>query len=92
MLGGFYLYYFEYLKYSKYIPKRIAEPDYFEDLYADSLDLVEIIIECEKEFSYPTTDDKVQNLKTVQDLVNLITDLDNKDYLESTQADLQVDE
>ncbi len=66
--------------------------DTFEDLYADSLDLVEIIIECEKEFSYPITDDKVQNLKTVQDLVNLITDLDNKDYLESTQADLQVDE
>lgn len=69
-----------------------TKEDTFEDLYADSLDLVEIIIECEKEFSYSITDDKVQNLKTVQDLVNLITDLDNKDYLESTQADLQVDE
>ena len=66
--------------------------DTFEDLYADSLDLVEIIIECENEFSYPITDDKVQNLKTVGDLVNLITDLDNKDYVESTQADLQIDE
>ena len=66
--------------------------DTFEDLYADSLDLVEIVIECEKEFSYPITDDKAQNLKTVGDLVNLITDLDNKDYLESTQADLQMDE
>lgn len=66
--------------------------DTFDDLYVDSLDLIEIIIGCEKEFSYPITDDKVQNLKTVQDLVNLITDLDNKDYLESTQADLQVDE
>ena len=66
--------------------------DTFEDLYADSLDLVEIVIECEKEFSYPITDDKVQNLKTVGDLVNLIKDLDNKDYLESTQADLQMDE
>lgn len=66
--------------------------DTFEDLYADSLDLVEIIIECEKEFSYPITDDKALNLKTVRDLVNLITDLDNKDYVESTQADLQVDE
>lgn len=66
--------------------------DTFEDLYVDSLDLVEIIIECEQEFGYPITDDKAQNLKTVQDLVNLITDLDNKDYLESTQADLQVDE
>ena len=69
-----------------------TEKDTFEDLYMDSLDLVEIIIECEKEFGYPITDDKVQNLKTVEDLVNLIKDLDNKDYLESTQADLQIDE
>ena len=69
-----------------------SEEDTFEDLYADSLDLVEIIIECEQEFGYPITDDKVQNLKTVEDLVNLIKDLDNKDYLESTQADLQIDE
>lgn len=66
--------------------------DTFDDLYVDSLDLVEIIIECEQEFGYPIKDDKVQNLKTVGDLINLIKDLDNKDYLESTQADLQVDE
>lgn len=66
--------------------------DTFDDLYADSLDLVEIIIECEQEFGYSITDDKAQNLKTVGDLINLITDLDNKDYVESTQADLQVDE
>lgn len=69
-----------------------TEEDTFEDLYMDSLDLVEIIIECEQEFGNPITDDKVQNLKTVGDLVNLIEDLDNKDYLESTQADLQIDE
>lgn len=69
-----------------------TEEDTFEDLYMDSLDLVEIIIECEKEFGYPITDDKVQNLKTVGDLVDLIKDLDNRDYLESTQADLQIDE
>ena len=69
-----------------------TEEDTFEDLYMDSLDLVEIIIECEQEFGYPITDDKVQNLKTVEDLVNLIKDLDNRDYLESTEADLQIDE
>ena len=69
-----------------------TEEDTFEDLYMDSLDLVEIIIECEQEFGYPITDDKVQNLKTVGDLVDLIKDLDNRDYLESTQADLQIDE
>ena len=69
-----------------------TEEDTFEDLYMDSLDLVEIIIECEQEFGYPIRDDKAQNLKTVGNLVNLIKDLDNKDYLESTQADLQIDE
>ena len=72
--------------------EKVTSEDTFEDLYMDSLDLVEIIIECEQEFGYSITDDKVQNLKTVGDLVNLITDLDNKDYLESTQADLQIDE
>ena len=72
--------------------EKITSEDTFDDLCADSLDLIDIIIECEKEFSYPITDDKAQNLKTVGDLVNLITDLDNKDYLESTQADLQIDE
>ena len=72
--------------------EKITSADTFDDLYADSLDLIEIIIECEQEFGYPIKEDKVQNLKTVGDLVNLIKDLDNKDYLESTQADLQVDE
>lgn len=72
--------------------EKITSADTFDDLYIGSLDLVEIIIECEQEFGYPIKDDKVQNLKTVEDLVNLIKDLDNKDYLESTQADLQVDE
>ena len=50
--------------------EKITSADTFDDLYADSLDLVEITIECEKGFNYPITDD----------------------YLESTQADLQVDE
>lgn len=72
--------------------EKVTSEDTFDDLYADSLDLVEIIIECEQEFGYPIRDDKAQNLKTVGDLVNLIKDLDNKDYLESTQADLQIGE
>lgn len=72
--------------------EKVTSEDTFDDLYVDSLDLIDIIIECEKEFGYPIRDDKAQNLKTVGDLVNLIKDLDNKDYLESTQADLQIDE
>ncbi len=76
----------------KFLGVEASIEDTFDDLYADSLDLVDIIIECEQEFSYPITDDKVQNLKTVGDLVNLIEDLDVKDYIESIQADLQMDE
>lgn len=72
--------------------EKVTSEDTFDDLYIDSLDLIDIVIECEKEFGYPIRDDKAQNLKTVGDLVNLIKDLDNKDYLESTQADLQIDE
>ena len=72
--------------------EKVTSEDTFDNLYADSLDLIDIIIECEQEFGYPIRDDRTQNLKTVGDLVNLITDLDNKDYLESTQADLQIDE
>lgn len=72
--------------------EKVTSEDTFDDLYVDSLDLIDIVIECEKEFGYPIRDDKAQNLKTVEDLVNLIKDLDNKDYLESTQADLQIDE
>lgn len=72
--------------------EKVTSEDTFDDLYVDSLDLIDIVIECEKEFGYPIRDDKAQNLKTVGDLVNLIKDLDNKDYLESTQADLQIDE
>lgn len=53
--------------------------DTFDDLYINSIDLADIIDECEYEFCYTITDDKIQSLETVQDLVNLITNL-NKIY------------
>lgn len=53
--------------------------DTFDDLYINSSDLAEIIDECEYEFCYTITDDQIQSLETVQDLVNLITNL-NKIY------------
>ena len=52
--------------------------DTFEYLYIDDIDLADIIDECEQEFCYPISDDKVQSLNTIQDLVNLITDLNTK--------------
>lgn len=67
----------------KYIIRKILGVnvsiyDTFDDLYIDADDLADIIDECEYEFCYPISDDKVQSLNTIQDLVNLITDLDTK--------------
>jgi acyl carrier protein len=43
-----------------------------EDLYCDSLDVFEIVMNIEKEFNIRVADDKYVNLKTVGDLVNLV--------------------
>lgn len=53
--------------------------DTFNDLYINDIDLADIIDECEYEFCYTITDDQIQSLESVQDLVNLITNL-NKIY------------
>lgn len=48
-----------------------------EDLGADSIDAVEVIMSLEDEFNVTISDDAAQNIKTVQDLVN---------YIEAEQA------
>lgn len=48
-----------------------------EDLGADSIDAVEVIMSLEDEFNITISDDAAQNIKTVQDLVN---------YIEAEQA------
>lgn len=42
------------------------------DLGADSLDIVELVMALEDEFGVSVDEDKVQNLVTVGDIVNLI--------------------
>jgi len=44
-----------------------------EDLGADSLDLVEIIMGIEEEFHIDITDSQAEKIKTVQDIVTFIT-------------------
>jgi acyl carrier protein len=44
-----------------------------EDLGADSLDLVELVMAMEEEFEVEIPDDQVEKLKTVQDAVSYIT-------------------
>ena len=43
-----------------------------EDLEADSLDAVEVIMELEEEFNISSDDDAAQNIKTVGDIVRYI--------------------
>ena len=52
------------------------EADLNDDLGADSLDAVELIMAIEDEFDLSVSDDVAQNLKTVQQIV---------DYIESQQ-------
>ena len=43
-----------------------------EDLGADSLDVVEMIMDLEDEFGITLPDEEVSNMKTIQDVINYI--------------------
>ncbi len=58
-------------------PENITESSSIvDDLGADSLDVVELIMALEDAFDVEVSDDKAQSLKTVQDVI---------DYIESLQ-------
>lgn len=46
-----------------------------EDLGADSIDAVELIMQAEDEFDISIDDDAAMGIKTIQDLVNVIESL-----------------
>lgn len=48
------------------------EESFQEDLGCDSLDMVDLIMECEKQFSISIPDDDVDKLRTVQDLIDYV--------------------
>ncbi len=48
------------------------ESNIAEDLGADSLDVVDLIMSIEDEFEIEVPDDNVENIKTVGDVVNFI--------------------
>lgn len=50
------------------------EESFQEDLGCDSLDMVDLIMECEKQFSISIPDDEVDKLRTVQNLIDYITE------------------
>lgn len=54
--------------------KVTMDAKFKEDLGADSLDAVELIMRVEDEFDITVSDDLVQNLKVVSDIVNYISE------------------
>ena len=49
-----------------------TETSIFDDLGADSLDLVELVMAIEQEFDLEIDDDDVEKIKTIGDAVNYI--------------------
>jgi len=49
-----------------------------DDLHADSLDCVEIILEVEEQFEISITDDQAEKAKTVQDIIALVETIRNQ--------------
>ena len=50
------------------------EASFIEDLGADSLDIVELVMAMEEEFEVEIPDEEAEHIKTVQDAVNFINE------------------
>lgn len=48
------------------------ESDLYQDLHADSLDMVEIVMDCEVEFAVDIPDEDAETLKTVKQWVDYL--------------------
>ncbi len=49
------------------------EAVFVDDLGADSLDLVELIMAMEEEFGMEIADEEAEKMRTVQDVINFVT-------------------
>ena len=50
----------------------VPEASFIDDLGADSLDLVELIMEMEDNFSVQISDEELGNIRTVQDVIDFL--------------------
>ena len=56
-------------------PKQLApEAKFIEDLGADSLDIVELVMAMEEEVEVEIPDEEAEHIKTVQDAVNFFNE------------------
>ena len=58
--------------------KVVPDATFMDDLGADSLDIVELIMNIEEEFGLEISDQEAENIKTVQDVVKYIANSVNK--------------
>ena len=56
------------------VKEEIIRPEskFVEDLGADSLDIVEMVMQVEEKFGFEIPDEDMENIVTVQDLLNYI--------------------
>ncbi len=50
----------------------VPEASFLDDLGADSLDLVELIMEMEETFSVQIADDELQQIRTIKDVLDFL--------------------
>lgn len=50
----------------------VPEASFVDDLGADSLDLVELIMAMEEEFGLEISDEEAEKIRTVQDVINYV--------------------
>lgn len=62
-------------KLSVDVSEVVPEAAFVDDLGADSLDLVELIMSMEEEFDIEISDDDAENLVTVKDAIDYINNL-----------------
>jgi len=59
-------------------PKTITGSATLQDLGADSLDIVEIIMKIEDQLGVAVSDEQAEKLQTIDDVVNYVHNLRNK--------------
>lgn len=54
-------------------PSLVPEANLLDDLGADSLDVVELVMALEEEFGIEVPDDDVENIRTIGDIVTYVS-------------------